>query len=34
MASLLDKHFGIKNDNLKPKKAPKSRIKLASNKER
>ena len=34
MASLLDKHFGIKNDNLKTKKAPKSRIKLASNKER
>jgi D-alanyl-D-alanine carboxypeptidase (penicillin-binding protein 5/6) len=34
MASLLDKHFGIKNDNLKTKKAPKSKIKLASNKER
>ncbi len=34
MVSLLDKHFGIKNDNLKTKKAPKSKIKLASNKER
>ena len=34
MASLLDKHFGIKNDTLKTKKAAKSKIKLASSKER
>ncbi|NDA90947.1 MAG: D-alanyl-D-alanine carboxypeptidase, partial [Alphaproteobacteria bacterium] len=33
MASLLDKHFGIKNDTLKTKKAAKSKIKLASSKE-
>jgi hypothetical protein len=34
MASLLDKHFGIKNDTLKTKKTAKSKIKLASSKER